>query len=65
MTTLGSPADSTSKTPFPNVSIPHELVDISLLSALGWSLSILVAICLASAEPSYSVADIASLTAWP
>ena len=63
--TLQVPADSTSKTSFPKISIPPELADISVLSALGWSLSILVAIYVASDGPGYTVAEIASLTAFP
>jgi hypothetical protein len=63
--TLQAPADSTGKTSFPKISVPRELVDISMLSALGWSVSILVAIYLASDGPGYSAADIASLTALP
>ena len=65
MKTLQTPTDSTGKTSFPKISVPQELVDISILSALGWSLSLLVAIYLASTGPSYSAAEIASLTALP
>jgi hypothetical protein len=65
MKTFQPLADSTSKTSLPKISVPRELVDISMLSALGWSLSLLLAIYLASSGPSYSIAEIASLTALP
>jgi hypothetical protein len=44
MKILQTPSGSASNTPFLKTSIPQELVEIAMLSALGWSICVLVAI---------------------
>jgi hypothetical protein len=65
MKTLQTPSSSASEILFPKVSVSRELVDISMMSALRWSLSLLAAVAIdfASAGPGYL--EIATLTAFP
>jgi len=65
MNTLQTPSGSASNTPFSKVSLPRELVDIVILSGLGWSMCLFVAISSVSAGPGYLGNEIAILAAFP
>jgi hypothetical protein len=58
-------SSSAGKIPFPKIFMPRELATIAMLSVTGWSISIIVLICLATDGPSYSGAEFVSLTAFP
>jgi hypothetical protein len=49
---------SGSATPFSKISFPRDLVEIAMLSALGWSICVLVAIYFARAGLSYLSTEI-------
>jgi hypothetical protein len=53
MKILHTPSGSASNTPFSKISFPREFVEIAMLSALGWSICLLVAIYFARAGSSY------------
>ena len=60
---LSSPARTS---PTPNISRWQGLADVAMLSLVGLSLSLFVAVAdLASAEPNYSSDEIARLNAFP
>jgi hypothetical protein len=65
MNTLQTPSGSARNTPFSKASLPRELVDIAILSALGWSMCLFVAIYSISAGPGYLGTEIATLAAFP
>jgi hypothetical protein len=58
MKILQTPSGSASNTPFSKISFPLELVEIAMLSALGWSICVLAAIYFASTGASYLVTEI-------
>ena len=57
MKILQTPSGSASNTPFSKISLPQELVEIAMLSALGWSICVLVAIYFASTGANYLVTE--------
>jgi hypothetical protein len=60
MKILHTPSGSASNTPFSKISFPHDLVEIAMLSALGWSICVLVAIYFAFTGSSYLGTEIVS-----
>jgi hypothetical protein len=58
MKILQTPSGSARNTPSSKISLPWEFVEIAMLSALGWSIGVLVAIYFASAGSSYLGAEI-------
>jgi hypothetical protein len=65
MKILQTPSGPANDAPFSKLFLPRELADIAMLSALGWSLCLLVAIYFASAGPSYPGIGSVTLTAFP
>jgi hypothetical protein len=60
MKILQTPSGSARNTPFSKIFFPPELVEIAMLSALGWSICVLAAIYFASTGASYLVTEIVS-----
>ena len=58
MKILQTPSGSASNTPFSKLSVPRELVEIAMLSALGWSICVLVAIYFARTGLIYLATEI-------
>ena len=56
---------SAGKIRYPKIFVPHELTRVAMLSVLGWSISVIVLICLATDGPSYPGTEFVSLTAFP
>jgi hypothetical protein len=63
MKTLQTPSGSARNTRFSKISLPQELVEIAMLSALGWSMCLLMAVYFAPAGSSYPDTEIATLAA--
>jgi hypothetical protein len=60
MKILHTPSGSASNISFSKISLPREFVEIAMLSALGWSICLLVAIYFASAGAGYLGTEIAA-----